>query len=559
MSATLKLRHLTVGPPTEADGESAAPGLGAATSSARDGVLVDVVVLTADMTLFHSAKEAIGERNPVWRARSADEAADLLITGRCGVLLIDVASVSAQGETLIGQIVAQFPDVVVCVAGTREDEPALVPLITEGLVYRFMHKPTSARRAGMFLQAAIKRHLERREGRGGDDALALLRSVTRPAAHLPRKFYVAGALVCLGLLSLLFFGGPSPDAQAPETTPASAPLPDPIPTVASHRADPVLSRARAALQAGRLEAPQGRNALDLFEAVLLAQPGHVEARAGLDATVQELLVRARTQAASGRKAEAERLLQRVLAVVPGQADAKTLLAEINPPDLPSRQLEREQVAEVRARAALATPVTTPVTTPPDARAPAATALDPTRPLPEPVSSAYLARLATRATPPPRVTRAQIESDPLAPRYVNAAPAPRVASWRRGAPTGGGSTVPALPTAGLESTAARSVPEPEAVTADLSVAADAFERVHAPDPVYPAQALRARTRGWVELEFTVTPTGSVRDVEVVDAEPEGVFDAAATQALTQWRFQPRLVNGPGVAQRTSVTLRFDVGD
>ena len=555
MSATLKLRHLTVDPPTEADAESAAPGLGAATSSARDGVLVDVVVLTADMTLFHSAKEAIGERNPVWRARSADEAADLLITGRCGVLLIDMASVSAQGETLIGQIVAQFPDVVVCVAGTREDEPALVPLITEGLVYRFMHKPTSARRAGMFLQAAIKRHLERREGRGGDDALALLRSVTRPAAHLPRKFYVAGALVCLGLLSLLFFGGPSPDAQAPETTPASAPLPDPIPTVASHRADPVLSRARAALQAGRLEAPQGRNALDLFEAVLLAQPGHVEARAGLDATVQELLVRARTQAASGRKAEAERLLQRVLAVVPGQADAKTLLAEINPPDLPSRQLEREQVAEVRAHAALATPVTTP----PDARAQAATALDPTRPLPEPVSSAYLARLATRATPPPRVTRAQIESDPLAPRYVNAAPAPRVASWRRGAPTGGGSTVPALPTAGLESTAARSVPEPEDVTADLSVAADAFERVHAPDPVYPAQALRARTRGWVELEFTVTPTGSVRDVEVVNAEPEGVFDAAATQALTQWRFQPRLVNGRGVAQRTSVTLRFDVGD
>ena len=555
MSATLKLRHLTVDPPTEADAVPAAPAQSAAPLSARDGVLVDVVVLTADMTLFHSAKEAIGERNPVWRARSADEAADLLITGRCGVLLIDMASVSAQGQTLIGQIVTQFPDVVVCVAGTRDDEPSLVPLITEGLVYRFMHKPTSARRAGMFLQAAIKRHLERREGRGGDDALALLRSVTRPAAHLPRKFYLAGALVCLGLLSLVFFGGPSPDAQAPVTTPASAPLPDPIPTVASHRADPVLSRARAALQAGRLEAPQGRNALDLFEAVLLAQPGHVEARAGLDATVQELLVRARTQAASGRKAEAERLLQRVLAVVPEQADAKTLLAEINPPDLPSRQLEREQVAEVRARAAVATPVTTP----PDPRAPVATALDPTGPLPEPVSSAYLARLATRATPPPRVTRSQIESDPLAPRYVNAAPAPRVASWRRGAPTGGGSTAPALPTAGLEPTAAPSVPEPEAVAADPTVAADAFERVYAPDPVYPAQALRARTRGWVELEFTVTPTGSVRDVEVVDAEPEGVFDAAATQALTQWRVRPRLVNGRGVAQRTSVTLRFDVGD
>jgi protein TonB len=92
-----------------------------------------------------------------------------------------------------------------------------------------------------------------------------------------------------------------------------------------------------------------------------------------------------------------------------------------------------------------------------------------------------------------------------------------------------------------------------------VHADAFERVHAPEPVYPAQALRNRTRGWVELEFTVTPTGSVSDVQVVGAEPEGVFDAAAAQALAQWRFKPRIVNGRGVAQRTSVTLRFDFDD
>jgi outer membrane biosynthesis protein TonB len=32
-----------------------------------------------------------------------------------------------------------------------------------------------------------------------------------------------------------------------------------------------------------------------------------------------------------------------------------------------------------------------------------------------------------------------------------------------------------------------------------------------------------------------------------------------QALAQWRFKPRLVNGRAVAQRTSVTLRFDVDD
>jgi DNA-binding NarL/FixJ family response regulator len=114
---------------------------------AAEAVLVDVVVLTADQELFQSTREAVGERNPVWRARTADEAADLLITGRCGVLVVDTAAVSQQADTLIEQIVEQFPDVVVCVAGTRDDEPLLAPLISNGLVYRFMHKPASARRA----------------------------------------------------------------------------------------------------------------------------------------------------------------------------------------------------------------------------------------------------------------------------------------------------------------------------------------------------------------------------------------------------------------------------
>ena len=50
----------------------------------------------------------------------------------------------------------QFPDVVVVVAGQREDEPVLAGLISDGLVYRFMHKPLSPRRAGMFLQAAAR-------------------------------------------------------------------------------------------------------------------------------------------------------------------------------------------------------------------------------------------------------------------------------------------------------------------------------------------------------------------------------------------------------------------
>jgi periplasmic protein TonB len=76
-------------------------------------------------------------------------------------------------------------------------------------------------------------------------------------------------------------------------------------------------------------------------------------------------------------------------------------------------------------------------------------------------------------------------------------------------------------------------------------------------VYPAAALRSGTEGWVELIFTITETGTVRDVEVVAAEPRGVFESAATQAVGSWRYRPRLANGQPVPRRSYVTLRFNV--
>ena len=128
--------------------------------------MVDVVVLSGDLSLFEAIRHAVGERNPVWRARSAEESVELLLTGRCGVLLIDMAAVSTQPATLVEQIVDQFPDLVVVVAGRRDDETLLARLISDGLVYRFMHKPLSPKRAGMFLNAAIRSHIERQVHRG---------------------------------------------------------------------------------------------------------------------------------------------------------------------------------------------------------------------------------------------------------------------------------------------------------------------------------------------------------------------------------------------------------
>jgi TonB family protein len=516
-----------------------APEVAATPAVVREAMLVDVVVLTGDLGLFQAAREAIGERNPVWRARSAEEAAELLITGRCGVLVIDMAAVSSRADTLIEQIVDQFPDVVVCVAGTRQDEPQLASLISEGLVYRFLHKPATPRRAGMFLQAAIRRHAERRDGATGrDPLLPILRGLTRPQAGVPRKYLAWLAVACVAVTLPLFIdltrdpAAPAPGSAAPA---AVAPVPNPVAADASRRADPVLSRARAALQAGRLEQPEGRNALDLFQAVLLAQPDHQEARQGLDRTVELLLAQARTDAAAGRQREAERVVRRVLAVEPKHAAALALEQRINPPDTPSRQLQREQAVDARATVAAAQG---PATATPPAAAPAS---------PSGTTSPSIA--AVRATEP--------RPDPLAPRYTNAPQ--RMAMARRPATRSYGAPIDnSLPIAGLaapKKPVASAITEP--VLAPGIVAADEFDRIVARDPVYPLQALRNKTRGWVELEFTILPNGAVRDVEVVGAEPTGVFDQAAAEALAGWRFRPRIVNGQPVAQRSTITMRFDV--
>jgi TonB family protein len=161
----------------------------------------------------------------------------------------------------------------------------------------------------------------------------------------------------------------------------------------------------------------------------------------------------------------------------------------------------------------------------------------------------------------------VTPDPLAPRIVNAdeirsstLKASRKPSRSYGPPVSTG-----LPTAGYVKSRPAEVPLPPqptgrldaATAAALAMPADELERIHATDPVYPAAALRDHVEGWVELMFTITETGTVRDVEVVDAQPHGVFESAATDAVSAWRFRPRLANGQPVPRRSTVTLRFNV--
>jgi protein TonB len=73
------------------------------------------------------------------------------------------------------------------------------------------------------------------------------------------------------------------------------------------------------------------------------------------------------------------------------------------------------------------------------------------------------------------------------------------------------------------------------------------------PTYPPLALAAGVQGVVVLEAVIAEDGSVRDVRVLRSIP--LLDAAAVEAVRQWRFTPTLLNGQPVAVVMSVTVAF----
>jgi protein TonB len=79
-----------------------------------------------------------------------------------------------------------------------------------------------------------------------------------------------------------------------------------------------------------------------------------------------------------------------------------------------------------------------------------------------------------------------------------------------------------------------------------------------NPDYPPRALSRGIEGWVKVQFTITPTGTVKDPKVVDAMPKEMFDDAALKAIARWRYNPRVEGGVAV-ERVGVQtiIRFQL--
>ena len=77
------------------------------------------------------------------------------------------------------------------------------------------------------------------------------------------------------------------------------------------------------------------------------------------------------------------------------------------------------------------------------------------------------------------------------------------------------------------------------------------------PVYPSRALSRGLEGYVIVEFTVTQTGAVKDVFVVEST-SSLFERAAVEAAYKFKYKPRVIDGvavevPGVQNKITFEI------
>lgn len=78
-----------------------------------------------------------------------------------------------------------------------------------------------------------------------------------------------------------------------------------------------------------------------------------------------------------------------------------------------------------------------------------------------------------------------------------------------------------------------------------------------NPRYPRAAAEDKIEGHVAMRFLVSTDGSVKDIEVIESSPKGLFEDEAIEAMKQWRFNPGRMEGEAVPMKAVQVIRFEL--
>ncbi len=295
------------------------------------------------LTLDHSLKETLSAVAPEHALTFVADVQDLsrhLQVEPAGVAILDSAALDVPLGELTQRLRAQFPELVLVVAGGLEDQAALSSQIAQGTIYRFLHKPVSAQRVKLFVEAAWRRH-DVEHATGTFAQLKLDAPSSEPVLSRRVLWIGAGALalivsgaLAIGLHQELSHGRAAASGPAASGAVASGPAGAVGARVDTHSsASPaesaLLARADTALAAGALSPPPAENAADLYRQVLAQDPSNARARQGLQRVADGLLTGAEQALLAEHLDEAARLTAAARAIEPDNVRVTFLAAQIH--------------------------------------------------------------------------------------------------------------------------------------------------------------------------------------------------------------------------------------
>lgn len=275
-----------------------------------------ILVLSRDTALVETVKKAAPRGTPVAHAPDLDHVAEKLSNLKPGVLVADTASTS-DVASMVAQLTQHFPELVVVVAGKREDSSSLMQLTAAGRIFRFLLTPLSHGQTRLALEAAVTQHIDLA-------AQGNRQSSANGASDGGSKNYVMtyGALAA-GLLIVIggIWFGVSRFTGEPELPPAPAPTAQTAdqPGGVPERPDPIqaeLTLAKDAFTQGKFINPPGESALDLYRSALALDPGSDAAKAGIRSVVDKILEQAETSLTGEKLEEAIRSIEQAREIDP---------------------------------------------------------------------------------------------------------------------------------------------------------------------------------------------------------------------------------------------------
>ena len=324
-----------------AAGAQGVPALNAAPRQSAPAS-VGLLVLSRDEALVHTLR-AIGSEYDVFAVSAEPDFASHLLSESTGVAILDATAVASPIERLAERLRAQFPDLVLIVAGSVDDQSALATQITNGTVYRFLHKPVSEQRVRLFVDAAWRRRGEEQASSATVTA-GTTTSHERPGVGANMLVLGGAALAATGLLGgwLLLHRS---DSQPPKvSTPSAADTPAAPAEPRDAALEDVLARAEKALASGALVSPPGANAADLYRQALQRNPKDSRAANGVEKVIDRLLSAAEAQLLAQRLDEAQKLTDQARTIKPEHVRVAFLMAQIG------KERERATLAQARQAA-----------------------------------------------------------------------------------------------------------------------------------------------------------------------------------------------------------------